>query len=242
VDADPAKLIYSSRMSAKVDSAALQDGYQLYHHCFVFTRGGDWAVIQQGMDTASRWARRYHWLGRAVEDFVCEPHTAVCCERRGEALNMVARESGGGRRGSAARAGEAPGKVVSEFERIRRLDLPARHRVDVADIQPKNLRKILERTYERKPGDFEALLGTEGVGPKTIRALALVSEIVYGAPASLRDPVRFSFAHGGKDGHPYRVNRQTYDRSIQILTEAVNHAKIGRTETLDAIRRLAAFY
>jgi hypothetical protein len=142
---------------------------------------------------------------------------------------------------SASLAGEEPGKVVREFEQIRKLGLPARHHVCISDIQSKNLRKILEKTYEEKPGDFETLLGTEGVGPKTIRALSLISEVIYAAPASIRDPVRFAFAHGGKDGHPYIVNRQEYDRSIQILREAVNQSKIGRTEKLAAIRRLSNF-
>jgi len=241
VSTDPALLIYASRMSAKVDSAALQDGYQLYHHCFIFTGGGRWAVIQQGMNTETRWARRYHWRGDAAKDFVREPHSAVCCDHTSEVLNMIARESEGCRRASAALAAEEPVRVVADFEKAQRLRMPARHSVSLQDIQSKNLRKILEKTYERRPVGFEELLGIEGVGPKTIRALALISELLYGAPVSLRDPVRFSFAHGGKDGHPYPVNRQEYDRSIHILGEAVNQAKIGRTEKLQAIRRLKDF-
>jgi len=238
VSADPAKLIYSSRMSAKVDSTALQDGYQLYHHCFIFSREGRWAVVQQGMNTDTRWARRYHWLGKRVGDFVCEPHSAICCDRRSDVLNLVATESEECRRISATLSAEKPGKIVAEFDKARSLRLPARHSVSLQDIQSKNLKRIMEKTYEREPANFEGLLGIEGVGPKTIRALALISELLYGAPVSVRDPVRFSFAHGGKDGHPYPVNRREYDRSIHILREAVNRAKIGRTEKLAAIRRL----
>jgi len=238
VSADPARLVYSSRMSAKVDSTALQDGYQLYHHCFVFDREGRWAVIQQGMNIDTRWARRYHWLGSAVKDFVCEPHSAICCEHRSEVLNMVARESEGCRKVSAALVGEEPGKVVADFEKARQLKMPLRHSVSLQDIQSKNLRKIMEKTYEQMPPNFEALIGIEGVGPKTVRALSLISELLYGAPASIRDPARFSFAHGGKDGHPYPVNRQEYDKSIQILADAINRAKIERTEKLEAMRRL----
>lgn len=235
----PAHLIYASKMSAKVDSAALQDGYQLYHHCFIFTKQGNWVVIQQGMNTATRWARRYHWLGTEVEDFVCEPHKAICCDHRSEVLNMVARESEECRQVSTILANDKPTKVIREFTQIKQLNLPSYHAVSWDDIRNQNLRKILEKTYERKPDNFEALLGIEGVGPKTIRALSLISEIIYGKPASFRDPVRFSFTHGGKDGHPYPVNREQYDLSIQILKDAISLAKIGRTEKLGALKRLS---
>jgi hypothetical protein len=220
----PERLIYSSRMSAKVDSTALQDGYQLYHHCFIFTQEGNWTVIQQGMNTQTRWARRYHWLGKQVNDFVCEPHKAICCDQKSKVLNMVAAESSNCRSISASLAGEKPEKVVGEFS----LD----------DIKAQNLKKILQKTYERKPHNFEALLGIEGVGPKTIRALSLISELVYAKPASFKDPVRFSFAHGGKDGHPYPVAKKEYDLSIGILRNALNQAKIGRSDKLAALRRL----
>jgi hypothetical protein len=236
LDAGP--LVYSSRMAAKVDSAALQDGYQLYHHTFFFTGGGDWCVVQQGMNPDSRWARRYHWLSSGLEDFVCEPHQAVCCDERGVVLNMVAREGEQCRRISAAVAGERPERVAGELEKIARLDMPDRHHVLTADVDPRYLRKILLRTYEEQPEDFEALLGMEGVGAKTVRALALISDLVYGAKASVRDPVRYSFAHGGKDGHPYPVDRETYDRSIDTLHAAVSRAKLGERDKLDALRRL----
>lgn len=235
------KLIYASRMSAKVDSSALQDGYQIYQHTFIFTKNGSWTVIQQGMNEQTGWARRYHWLGREVSDFVCEPHKAVCCDHTGNILNMVAKESRGCRDISAFLAIQEPDKIVNEFNKIKELNLPRRHPVLLKDIRKENLRRILEKTYEKKPDGFEALLATEGVGPKTIRALSLISELIYGKPASFRDPVRFSFTHGGKDGYPYPVNKKQYDLSIHILKEAVNQAKIGRTEKLSALKRLEQY-
>jgi len=237
---EPAGLVYASRMAAKVDSAALQDGYQLYHHTFVFSGDGAWTVIQQGMNEATRWARRYHWLSSAVDDFVCEPHKAICSDGRGVVLNMVAQESDRCRDLSAELAGQNPDKLVGELKRLQTLELPERHHLEASDIHPDKLAKIFLKTYERQPEDFERLLGMEGVGAKTIRALALVSELVYGAKASVRDPARFSFAHGGKDGHPYPVDRRTYDRSIEALRAAVDRAKLGQREKLEALRRLAA--
>jgi hypothetical protein len=238
INTDAKNLIYSSRLSAKVDSVALQDGYQLYHHSFIFTKKGNWAVIQQGMNSATRWARRYHWLGTEVSDFVCEPHKAICCDHKTEVLNMVARESSDCRDMSALLSKEKPEKVIKEFKKVKELSLPSHHSVSFSDIRPQNLEKILLRTYERRPDNFEKLIGIEGVGPKTIRALSLISELIYGKPASYRDPVRFSFAHGGKDGHPYPVDRKEYDMSIRILKDAVNKAKIGRSEKLEALKRI----
>jgi len=240
--ADPEALVYASRMSAKVDSAAVQDGYPLYHHVFLFDRDGRWAVIQQGMNDETKYARRYHWLDEGTVDFVCEPHQAVCCDSRGEALNLVAREGEGNRAASASLSRERPERVLAEWRRIERLDLPAAHPVTRGQIGAENLHRILLKTYERRPADFEALLGTAGVGAKTLRALALLSELLYGAKPSFRDPARFSFAHGGKDGHPYPVDRELYDRSIEFLREVVNAARIGDHEKKRAFGRLGAFY
>lgn len=238
ISADAQKLVYASRMSAKVDNTALQDGYQLYQHAFIFTNKGNWAVIQQGMNVENRRARRYHWLGRHIDDFVCEPHQAICCDYKSPTLNMVARESADCRSISAQLCLEKPKKVVSQF---KRLELSGHHAVSLDDIRPDNLQRILLKTYEQKPENFEQLLSIEGVGPKTIRALALISELIYERSPSFRDPVRFSFAHGGKDGHPYPVNKTEYDRSIEILKDAVGAAKIGQSEKLKAIRRLSHF-
>ena len=237
----PAPLVYASRMAAKVDSAALQDGYQIYHHTFIFVPEGTWTVVQQGMNEGTRYARRSHWLSSDLDDFVCEPHNAICSEGRGDVrLNMVAQEADACRQMSARLAAEPPEKLVRELKRLQELELPARHHLDLSDIHPDNLARIFLRTYDQPPAGFEQLLGMAGVGAKSIRALALVSELVYGAKASVRDPARFSFAHGGKDGHPYPVDRETYDRTIEALRAAVERARLGQREKLDALRRLAA--
>ncbi|HIC95666.1 TPA: DUF763 domain-containing protein [Candidatus Bipolaricaulota bacterium] len=240
---DPAKLTYASRMSAKVDNSALQDGYQIYHHLFIFDREGRWAVVQQGMNEATGYARRYHWLGGLRPDpgfdFVEEPHTAICCDRRGEALNMVSRGSSEARQISAELACKRPERLAGELKHLGELSLPPRHRLLLRDIHPERLEKIFLKTYERQPGGFEELLSLERVGPKTIRALALLSELVYGAKLDWRDPARYSFAHGGKDGHPYPVDRRGYDRTIAVLRKAIVEAKLGRRERLAALRRLA---
>ena len=240
---DPSTLVYASRMSAKVDTTAVQDGYQLYHHVFLFDKTGKWAVVQQGMNTNNRWARRYHWLSTGVKDFVCEPHAAVCSDSRGQGiLNMVADEAVQSRQTTALLASEHPDKLTKEIERMQELTLAKHHAVLVSDLNPKSLNRILLKAYERKPENFEQLLGIEGVGPKSVRALAMIADLVYGAPASTRDPAKFSFAHGGKDGFPYPVDRQNYDRSIEVVKKAVEKAQVGEREKVDALRRLSRFY
>jgi hypothetical protein len=238
---DAGELIYASRMAAKVDNAALQDGYQIYHHCFIFDRQGHWAVIQQGMNDATGYARRYHWLSDSLRSFVNEPHAAVCCDATGEVLNLVAAESEAARQASTKLAHEHPDRLVEELERVVRLELPRRHDVAVADIHPRRLRRVFVKTYENPPQDFEALLSTPGVGPAGLRALSLLAELLYGAPTSHRDPARFSFAHGGKDGTPFPVNREVYDHTVATLEQAVARAKVGDRERLQALRRLSAW-
>jgi hypothetical protein len=240
---DGARLAYKSRMAAKVDSAAVQDGFGIYHHSFFVSREGEWAVVQQGMRDNDGTARRYHWLGSQLKDFVNEPHAAVASDARGEAvLNMVAAESSGARSASAEFARLEPRMFDREIARVISMSLPSRHWVDIRqDVNPAHLRKVLLSTYEANPQSFEALLAVPGVGPKAVRALALVADVVYGSPASMRDPARFSFAHGGKDGHPYPVNRDVYDRSVNWLREAVNKARIGHSERFKALKRLADF-
>lgn len=235
---EPARLIYASKMSAKVDSSAVQDGYQLYHHNFFFTPKGAWCVVQQGMNEENRYARRYHWLSDKVNDFVCEPHSAICAERKNETLNLVARESAEARRVTTELSHEKPAKLVSELKKLIRLELPCRHPVLKEDIKPDNLERVLLKTYECQPENFEELLGIQGVGPKTIRALTLISELVYGVSPSWQDPAKYSFAHGGKDGFPYPVDRSNYDSSIETLKDAVRKAKIDQREKLEAIKRL----
>ncbi len=239
ISIDPQPLVYASRMSAKVDSAAVQDGYQLYHHAFFFTRSGGWCVVQQGMNDANGMARRYHWLASQVRSYVNEPHAAICAETTGATLNLVAAESEGTRQTTAELARQKPGVVLSTLRGLPLLDMPKRHAVAVADVNPRYLEKILLATYDRAPENFETLLGMEGVGARTLRALALVSEIVYGTPASTRDPARFSFAHGGKDGFPYPVDTGTYDKTIETLRAAVTKAGIDRSERVAALKRLA---
>lgn len=238
---DPQPLVYASRMSAKVDSAAVQDGYQLYHHAFFFTRSGRWCVVQQGMNDDNRMARRYHWLSSSLSSYVNEPHAAICAEAEAPTLNLVAHESEAARAASAELSRERPATVIDTLKRLPVLTLPSRHAVLLSDVNPAYLERILLKTYERAPEDFETLLGMQGVGGRTLRALALVSEIIYGTPASTRDPARFSFAHGGKDGFPYPVDTATYDRTVEILRAAVNRAGIERSERVQALKRLLRF-
>lgn len=239
IDGD--RLAYNSRMAAKVDSAAVQDGFDIYQHSFFVSSDGEWAVVQQGMRDADGTARRYHWLGSRVSDFVNEPHAAIASDARDQlVLNMVASESAGARVSSAEFARQEPRLVDREIARFVTLELPSRHWVDVKkDINPAHLRKVLLSTYEASPQSFEQLLAVPGVGAKAVRALAMVAEVVYGSPVSMKDPARFSFAHGGKDGHPYPVNREVYDDSIEWLRDAVNKARLGRGDKLNALKRLA---
>jgi len=236
---DPGALVYASRLSAKVDNACVQDGYQLYHHCFFFTASGKWCVVQQGMSDATGMARRYHWLGEKTTCFVNEPHAAVCCDATQTTLNLVASESEASRAASALIAAQPSKETLLALEKLPRLDLPGRHPVCVDDINPAYLEKILLKTYERQPQDFESLVGTEGVGPKTLRALALAAELIYGAKASTRDPARFSFAHGGKDGIPYPVDRAAYENTITVLHDALDRARVDRSDKAAALKRLA---
>ncbi len=239
LNSDTSSLVYASRMAAKVDNSALQDGYQLYHHAFFFTADGSWSVVQQGMNERTHYARRYHWLGENVTDFVCEPHTAICSQVKGEVLNLVAAESQRARNTiTRISVEERPEEIISQLKKLKTLTLPPRHNLSLNDIDPDRLTRTLVITYEHQPKNFENLLSLEGVGPKTLRALSLISELIYDVPVSLRDPARYSFAHGGKDGHPYPVDRKTYDRSIEILHQALTRAKVGDTEKMAALKRL----
>lgn len=241
LDRDPAPFIQASRMAAKVDNNALQDGYQIYHHVFMLDRDGHWAVIQQGMNEITSYARRYHWFSADVRSFVDSPHTAIVSEATGAVWNLVAHESAQARDVTAALAREQPEKIVTEIAQLRDLTLPRHHAIHPTNIDPQRLYRILLRTYERQPEDFATLLGMEGVGAKTLRALSLVGELVHGAPVSITDPARFAFAHGGKDRHPYPVDRPTYDTVIQTLHTAVENAKLGQHDQVDALRRLTAW-
>ncbi len=236
---EPEPLVYASRMTAKVDSACLQDGYQLYHHALFFDREGRWCVIQQGMDPTTHMARRYHWISEGLSSFVEEPHTAVVGARRRGILNLVAREAAPARETIPELVRRPPKETLEELRRIPTLVMPHRHRiVSSADLRPRGMRKVLLSLYERAPRNFQEVLATPGLGPKSLRALSLVSELIWGAPASARDPARFAYAHGGKDGTPYPVDRATYDKTIASLRKAILQAKTGRRERLEALRRL----
>lgn len=223
------ELKYASRLAAKVDNNCIQAGFVLYHHSFIVSEDGKWCVIQQGMNVESHYARRYHWLSEKVKSFVVEPHLAICCDAKGRALNMVAEESEECRKASVDLAKDNP-------ENLKKyLLLDERHEIDLKSY------KGLMNAYEFQPKNYEDLVAVKGLGPKSIRALALISKLVYGAEPSWRDPVKFSFTVGGKDGFPYPVDRETYDRSIEILKTAVENAKIGDKEKLYAIKRLKDF-
>lgn len=244
INCPPEPLVYASRMAAKVDSSGLQDGYQLYQHTFFFTRGGEWAVVQQGMNTKTRYARRYHWLSEDIKEnrsFISSPHSAISAEHiENLVLNTVAKGHEANREIATGLSKEPPDKFVPELKKIKALSLPRRHEILFQDINPDRLYRILVKTYERQPENFETLLGLQGVGPKTIRALSLVGEIIYGKPPSFTDPARFSYAHGGKDGHPYPVDRENYESTIVVLEQAISRAKLGQRERLKALKRLKA--
>ncbi len=237
----PEPYIYSSRMSAKVDSAGLQDGYQVYHQLFLFIpRSSSWVVIDQGMNTDKGWARRYHWSSLDLESFVCDPHAAIEGRRGLEVLNMVSSDSAVAQTNSVEIVRDPP-HFQREFERIRRLELPARHIINLSDLDSRRIARVLLSTFENPPQDFEQLLSSPGVGPATIRALALVSQVIFGASPSYEDPVSFSFAHGGKDGTPFPVNRQVYDHTIFYFASALRKSKLGLTEENNALKRLASW-
>ncbi|MBN2074237.1 MAG: DUF763 domain-containing protein, partial [Dehalococcoidales bacterium] len=216
-----------------------QDGYQLYHHTFVFTRKGAWTVVQQGMNDANHYARRYHWLGESVSDFVNEPHAGILSQAKSIALDLTAGDSAPARTTITSIATEeTPEKVLDELRKLKTLTLPQRHQILTSDLHPDSLKKIILSTYERQPEDFEQLIGLPGVGARTIRALSLISELVHGVAPSYRDPARYSFAHGGKDGIPYPVDRKTYDQSIELLSRAINKTKLGLSEKQQAFHGL----
>ncbi len=226
-----------SRLTAKIDNNAIQDGFQLYHHNFFLTFDGAWAVVQQGMN--DRFARRYHWHSAAAGSLILDPHTAICSDvKRERTLNLVTGESVPAQSVMTGLAQEHPEKITAELRKLRTLSLPAHHELTVRDLRPESIEKILLKTYEAKAPDFTALLAMPGVGAKTLRALALLAEVAYGTPASWKDPAKFSFAHGGKDGHPYPVDRNVYEQSIEFLQKTVGRARLDAGEKENSLRRL----
>ena len=268
------ELVRNSKLVAKVDNNAVQDGFQLYQHNFILTRSGNWAVVQQGMNTAEKKARRYHWCSSDLPSFVEEPHTAVVGENRGKILNLTDKEADGARNSILEMSHENPDRMIKEIEQIgkpasqmilmqggkvqgtlfpeleetntqdqiqptgRSIIMPAHHDVQAQDVDLKRLGGVLATAYESQPQDFESLLLTPGLGPRTLQSLALVSEVIYGTPSRFTDPARFSFAHGGKDGHPFPVPLKIYDESIRVLRDSIEKSKLGYKDKSDCIRRL----
>ncbi|MFT3994065.1 MAG: DUF763 domain-containing protein [Dysgonomonas sp.] len=228
-------LVKHSKLSAKVDNTAVQDGFQLYLHSFVVTVEGEWAVIQQGMNDTSRMARRYHWLSSAIRSFIEEPHASVCGKNQGLILNLTDKDAASAKNGILDLTTVLPDKLMHEVSLI----LPNHHEVRVEDVNLKRLGAALLLAHETDVKDFESLLLLEGVGPRTVQSLTLVSEVIHGTPSRFSDPARFSFAHGGKDGHPFPVPTKVYDETIEIFDQAIHKAKIGEIERSDALKNLS---
>lgn len=228
-------LVRSSKLSAKVDNTAVQDGFQLYIHSFILSKEGDWAVVQQGMNDASSMARRYHWNSPTLTSFVETPHTFIYGENKGMILNITDKQANITRDAVVSLAKENPEKLLPE---IRKLIMPSHHDVQSKDVDIKRLGSILAVAYEKEGLDMESLLLIEGLGPRTLQSLVLVSEVIHGTPSRFEDPARFSFAHGGKDGHPFPVPTKVYDETIQTLENALNRAKICHSEKNEAIKQL----
>lgn len=228
-------LVRFSKLSAKVDNTAVQDGFQLYTHNFIVSKEGDWTVVQQGMREGDAMARRYHWHSEHVASFVEEPHTAVCGVNQGHILNLTASEANATRAGILGLTHEQPEKMMQE---IQQLVMPSHHDVRSEDVDLKRLGTALWLAHEKQPADFEDLLLLQGVGPRTVQSLALVSEVIHGTPSRFKDPARFSFAHGGKDGHPFPVPTKTYDEVIGTLQTAVHRAKLGQHDKAIALKKI----
>lgn len=248
---DGTKLINSSKLVAKVDSTAVQDGFQLYMHNFILSSEGDWTVVQQGMNVNTKTARRYHWSSENLRSFIEEPHSGITGENEGLILNLTDRHAKSTRERILSFTKENPDRMISEIKNImkhensiyeinnqRTITMPAHHDVKAEDVNLKRLGAVLATAYEAEPKDFESLLLTQGLGPRTIQSLTLVSEIIYGTPSRFEDPARFSFAHGGKDGHPFPVPLKVYDESIRVLHESIARSKLGYKDKSECIKRL----
>jgi uncharacterized protein len=236
LDADA--LVRTSRLTARIDNNAIADGFQIYLHNFVVTSNGEWAVVQQGLNDQTGMARRYHWHSASVRDFVAEPHTGIVGENQGTIMNLVDAHAGNAQTALLEIANERPEKTL---QAVRHLRLPAHHDVKPKDVDLKRLGAVLAVAYDRNLHDFAELLLLENLGPRTLQSLALVAEVVHGAPSRFTDPARFSFAHGGKDRHPFPVPLKTYDQSLNVLRSALDRAKVGDKEKLDGFRRLNRF-
>jgi hypothetical protein len=231
-------LVRASRLAAKVDNNAIADGFQIYLHGFVLTKAGEWAIVQQGMNEASRLARRYHWHSATVADFTCEPHTAIVGDHAGVIQNLVDQHARPAQDALLSIASDNPRRTLSEVMKMR---LPAHHDVRAKDVDLRRLGAVLAVSYEKQLQDFASLLLVENLGPRTLQSLALIAEVIHGTATRFTDPARFSFAHGGKDGHPFPVPLKTYDDSIAVLRRSLDAAKVGDTEKIDGMKRLEKF-
>lgn len=231
-------LVRASRLAARVDNNAIADGFQLYLHNFILTSSGEWAIVQQGMNDANGMARRYHWHSATVRDFVCEPHTGIVGESQGEIMNLVDGRARPAQSALLDLTAQPPDKTLSE---ARKLAMPVHHDVRAENIDLKRLGAVLATAYDRQLSDFASFLLLEKLGPRTLQSLALVAEVVHGTPVRFSDPARFSFAHGGKDGHPFPVPLKTYDETLNVLRSALDKAKAGDREKLDGFKRLDKF-
>ncbi|MBQ0161787.1 MAG: DUF763 domain-containing protein [Treponema sp.] len=262
---DGDKLVNSSKLVAKVDSTAVQDGFQLYMHNFILSNEGDWTVVQQGMNTETKTARRYHWSSENLRSFIEEPHSGVTGENEGLILNLTAKDAEATRSRILDFSKLNPDKAIKEIKDVikhddnkliipkkiittqdenrelaeqRSIVMPFHHEVRAEDVNLKRLGGVLATAYASDPKDFESLLLTPGLGPRTIQSLTLVSEVIYGTPSRFTDPARFSFAHGGKDGHPFPVPLKVYDESIRVLHESIEKSRMGYKDKSECIKRL----
>ncbi|MEM9917938.1 MAG: DUF763 domain-containing protein [Bacteroidota bacterium] len=232
---DGAALGQSSRLVAKVDNTALQDGFNIYLHSFIVTKDGEWVVVQQGLNAHNGYARRYHWHSKEFQAYLDDPHSSICGENQGLILNLATAKADPTRKGILQVVNEHPTRIGKEVRKIR---MPAHHDVKAKDVDKKRLGAVIASAYDQSLHDFENLLLLKGVGPRTIQSLTLVSEVIYGTPSRFEDPARYSFAHGGKDGNPFPVPTKVYDETIRTLRHAVNRAKIGHSDKQRALKSL----
>jgi uncharacterized protein len=231
-------LVRTSRLTARIDNNAIGDGFQIYLHSFIVASNGEWAVVQQGLNDRSSMARRYHWHSASVRDFVTEPHNAIVGEHQGTIMNLVDVQAKPAQTALLDIAQEKPEKTL---QAARHLRMPSHHDVRSQTIDLKRLGAVLAVAYERELHGFAELLLLEKLGPRTLQALALIAEVVHGTPSRFADPARFSFAHGGKDRHPFPVPLKTYDESLNLLRTSLDQVKLGDKEKLDGFRRLERF-
>jgi len=232
---DGADLVRNSRLTAKIDNTAMQDGFQIYLHSFILSKSGKWAVVQQGMDDKSAMARRYHWHSPEIKSFVEEPHTLIYGQNRGEILNLVHKKADNTRKGILSFSQETPQRSIAE---ARSIIMPRKHEVASRDVDLKRLGAVLAVAYETEVQNFEDLLLIDGLGPRTLQSLALVSEVIHGTPSRFKDPARFSFAHGGKDGHPFPVPITVYDETIHFMKETIERSKITYSDKQRSLKNL----